>query len=166
MSFYSSIIFCANHGYDKSITKADVVALALKHSIIRTDKAWAEGLYETSTWIGDMFESEEKRKENERLFAPGDFSLSHDIEFYSWDDSFDGKGIAVNLSGNGYFFPYEPREMLEVMLSHESLKLFIEELETMIGGHYTAPKLHHRKLFRNYAIFRNSGWAVLFSETG
>ncbi|MGJ8641043.1 MAG: hypothetical protein ACSHYA_16760 [Opitutaceae bacterium] len=150
MSFHSSIIFCANRDFDATVSETDIVD---------SRQPSMNGLFTLSEPIPNLLE-------NEALCRLGDLSFTHEIEFNSWGDSCKMKGVGISLSGNGYFFPYSPAEIFELIEQNERLKGFLAAVQSKIGGHFQAPRLRHSELFRNYAIAREGSWALLLAESG
>lgn len=162
MSFYSSLCLIANADV-RSPSPEQITALLRECGVIGPTRKVGD-IGNLSEDLSEYFVAHKAREKNESLFAPDSVGFHEKIEILDPDDEFTGKGWAITIHGNGYFFPLTNHE-LSSFLDTPKIQKMSELINGNLGGRFKWPLIRGRKIL-NKALIRNpGGWCWFGSQS-
>lgn len=162
MSFYSSICLVANSGV-RAPSPLEVTAILREIGIIGQTRRVDE-FGNLSEDLSNFFVNHPGREINDSLFAPDSVALGEKIEILDPDGDFTGKGWALRIHGNGYFYPLTHVELCGFLDLPKMIRLS-DAIGAKFGGSFEWPLLRGRKVLEKTVIRKSDGWSWFGSQS-
>ncbi|MBX9623111.1 MAG: hypothetical protein K2X82_04785 [Gemmataceae bacterium] len=178
MSFYSSLVLAANDGVRRP-SGEEVTAVLAECGLHGpqygqwgfedppnpgTEMAWG-GL---ADHISDLFSDPAAAAENDRFFTPdtvGYYAGAEGVQVHSPDGDYIGPGWSINISGYGYFFPWEFADLRDRALRTHALARLKATVQERFGGRFVLPPGEDGDLLRSRLIDGVDGWLWFACES-
>jgi hypothetical protein len=164
MGFFSCLILAANSEFNQRPDSIVLNEICLKAEVT-TSTEYPSGLYNLHPRIRNRFVDRSALAKNERFFFPDSVTFNSKLHVSSFDaeSPYSGPGFQIEISGQGYFFPWGKSDLLSLVESSpfNELKRFCDD---QFGGSLMIPP-GNESLFAEARISHSPGWTWLKSET-
>ena len=96
---------------------------------------------------------------------PDSISFHNEIVIQAWDGDFLGPGYTVEISGYGYFWPWDVGALRDRVVRSPKLQRLRQAVQERYGGRFVFPATEESML-RERWIDGKSGWLWFASESG